>query len=523
MATIDVTVVEPDGTHPAESDVYAFRRAPGDYFRAESFRCSAREGKAVFDDLSPGRYLLAATSPGLAASELVPLDVDGSPKSASLTLRPAGSIEGRVLSERTGQPLSGASVHVCGMEELLGAETAGDGSFLLEQVPVGDAALIVAHDNYAWEVVDGLAVDAGPPVEAPDIALSDGGRVEGVVTDGGVPLADEEIWLRGPYGPAKRGTTDQSGSFTFRGVKTGTNVVVRGYLLDGRIARLVTVEDGQTVSVGFEIQGPGTLEGVIVADGQPRPEIAVTFYEFSEGGELRSFCNELSDENGSFSFGLSGSTDSVLALFFAGEIDGSMSSFLEPLGRSSEIGTQRTFSFPSGIAAGVIVDERGRPVQGAEVTIARRGIPPTCLAAGQSDQDGRFAVRHLASGAYRLSAQCTRYVNANADLEIGDEEIVEVGRIVMGESVRRSQRLRGVVQGPDGKPVKALLILRDSEGFPTGMQTHSDLGGSFRFDEVPPGTYTITGEGEVSAFTHVSGIRVEEDRPTEVVVTLDSR
>jgi hypothetical protein len=102
------------------------------------------------------------------------LRVDGGPRSLSLTITPAGSIEGRVLARATGQPIEGAIVRRSGEEsggiaiEGLGADQAvtdAEGRFRLRGLPSGVARLSAAARGYATrqpvEVVLGVAEHVG--------------------------------------------------------------------------------------------------------------------------------------------------------------------------------------------------------------------------------------------------------------------------------------------------------------------------------------------------------------------------
>jgi hypothetical protein len=152
--------------------------------------------------------------------------------------------------------------------------------------------------------------------------------------------------------------------------------------------------------------------------------------------------------------------------------------------------------------AGVVVDERGNPVEGAWVTF-------TCARArdfrtGPTDAEGRFRVVHLAGkGDYLASVKSkggiagSEYAPAPGGafpvVPLADGASVEGVRIVVE---RPAGTIAGRVISEDGRPVQGAVVIvpngRSVEG-EVGRATSAitDSDGRFELSELPRGKYTV--------------------------------
>ncbi|MCB0643197.1 MAG: carboxypeptidase-like regulatory domain-containing protein, partial [Phaeodactylibacter sp.] len=83
---------------------------------------------------------------------------------------PTQSIRGTVLDEDTQLPLIGATVVVVNSEPLIGTTTDLDGTFRLEQMPIGRVSLLVSFIGYSDKVLPNIEVNSAKEVVL-DIAL----------------------------------------------------------------------------------------------------------------------------------------------------------------------------------------------------------------------------------------------------------------------------------------------------------------------------------------------------------------
>lgn len=87
----------------------------------------------------------------------------------TLSLLPTGRVSGRVTAP-AGTVLLGTDVFIPGTDYL--AKTASDGSYLLQDLPVGTYQLAAVRTSFQPCVVDGVAVTSGGTTQAPDLELS---------------------------------------------------------------------------------------------------------------------------------------------------------------------------------------------------------------------------------------------------------------------------------------------------------------------------------------------------------------
>ncbi len=141
------TVLGPGGTTVSDFYVAAEPEVPGE---GRARATQVVDGHGDFHlSLAPGRYRLRATAPGYSEGDLENVEVaaGAETRGVRIELRPAGTIEGTVLEEKTGAPL--ADVHVAtdrghvwgvGRDSPLGGSAAlsgPDGHFLLRDVAPG--------------------------------------------------------------------------------------------------------------------------------------------------------------------------------------------------------------------------------------------------------------------------------------------------------------------------------------------------------------------------------------------------
>ena len=90
------------------------------------------------------------------------------------------------------------------------------------------------------------------------------------------------------------------------------------------------------------------------------------------------------------------------------------------------------------------------------------------------------------------------------------------------DAQQQSAIIRGVVSGVDGQPViGATVTLLDHVGTPLAA-THSEADGRFRFEEVPPGAYTLFAEA-VPQRSDARIVTVQGALPIDVQLTLAER
>ncbi|MEM7165098.1 MAG: carboxypeptidase-like regulatory domain-containing protein [Planctomycetota bacterium] len=161
----------------------------------------------------------------------------------------------------------------------------------------------------------------------------------------------------------------------------------------------------------------------------------------------------------------------------------------------------------AGILVGRVVDELGRGIAAAELSLRGQGgdrimrwmdrRKPTET---KTDSEGNFRVPRMASGPYSVEVEAPGFQDHEERVELaaGVEEFVEI-RLATGGV------LRGIVRGDDGKPVADVRVrARGNEGRQgrerggrgrwgggTRPETRTDADGLFLFDTLAPGEYQL--------------------------------
>ncbi len=136
---------------------------------------------------------------------------------------------------------------------------------------------------------------------------------------------------------------------------------------------------------------------------------------------------------------------------------------------------------------GRVVDERGEPVAGADVTTFFTSF----FAHQTTDTDGRFVLDYLqrARRSHSLFARHEGYIEARADVNTGD--VKDSYELVM----ERGVRVEGSVIDAHGKPVPgAPLYIGFDPGAYSRLDARADDGGRFVFATVEPGRHDLVVE-----------------------------
>jgi hypothetical protein len=79
----------------------------------------------------------------------------------AFTQRPVQTVRGRILDEDSQSPLPGANVRILESADLSGTSSAADGTFRIENVPVGRLSLLVTFVGYEDRVLSNILVTSG--------------------------------------------------------------------------------------------------------------------------------------------------------------------------------------------------------------------------------------------------------------------------------------------------------------------------------------------------------------------------
>jgi carboxypeptidase family protein len=303
-----------------------------------------------------------------------------------------------------------------------------------------------------------VAISLGQTVPAAQPA---GARLAGRVTVEGTnaPLADARIVLVPagrvmiqPFGPPPQTTTDQDGRFAFAGLRPGEyriNVERTGYApLDepGR-GRTVQLAEGQSIEdLQLQLQKGAVIAGRILApSGEPEPDVRVIALRRLEGprtlprlvpapmlglqqtndlGEFRIsglapgeyYLSATPRQSPPFGGpavatapATAGASQMTLATtFYPGTTDQAAAQPIA-VARGAEVGNVSftLLSLPAFRVTGIVVDDEGKPIAGAFVSLLpfpREPIVMGTMDSGRSGDDGRFVIDKVVAGTYRATA-----------------------------------------------------------------------------------------------------------------------
>ncbi|MGD9986637.1 MFS transporter [Pseudonocardia sp.] len=337
-----------------------------------------------------------------------------------------------------------------------------------------------------------LRTMSGAQARAMEEAAGEGASV-GAVTP--TPLeADTEATPAGTASPSTNGNGHNG-----NGVPAGTvaAAVAAAATGNGQSSRHALRSDGAAPAVDPGVTAPmaavvpgGPLDGPAIegtvrrADGAGLAGAVVTVTEPTG----RQAARTTSDQVGEYRIGVpTGGTYLVVAASGAFQPHAAMVAVADRAVRHDV-----TLAGAGGLRGVVrVTDATGqtRPVSGVAVTLI--DVQGNVSAATVSDELGRYLLAGVPDGQYTLTAAGTGYqpIATSVVLPGGNEIVQDV------ELPRRARLLGTVVAGSTGRGVpEALTTLIDPSGNVVGS-TVTDADGTFAFDDLAEGTYTITASG----------------------------
>lgn len=430
----------------------------------------------------------------------------------------AARFAGTVL-DAARKPLAGAHVLARGSEgEAVSARTDAAGAFTIEVKQRGPWSLYVDAKGHAPRSVPRQAPGSGLR-----IGLERGLAVHGVVIDGATrqPVAGARIVATEPtrtVGPVwsaglgQRATSsDSEGRFRIDGVGRGFLDLTASATGAGG-ARVRNARAGERSEL-LVLLPMGALEGLVVdAAGQPVAGAAVRVEP--TGPTLRASTSTLTtDAEGRFaldamepgSWRALARTDKHAPAWATVQVE-----------RDATASVQIRVAPPRAIF-GRVVDERERPLAGGRVTWLEHDgetVPDSLGAAivATPGAGGAFALPGLPPGRHRIEAWTRGFVPERFEITAGRTD-ADAGDVRLA----RGLTVRGIVRGPDGRPVAdaRVLVDRGLQPFPGETpETRSEADGRFVLPGLTPGALKIVatadglGRGSVSAETGAEDVVV---------------
>jgi len=239
----------------------------------------------------------------------------------TITLRGKGTVQGRVLEARSGQPVKNFSITALAGEvgRIDPAGFYGTGQAFVDEegrfeirANDGAASLYVMAQGYAPKLHKLSDIREGQTTQGVEVRLDAGGTIDGIVTDKqGQPVAGASVylghvpsqqWERQQRGP--NATSDADGTFLIESLgaeETRIFAVKEGF---AAASATVSPPSGGTSTIKLVLGSGGFIEGTINVGGRPATSgYGVSLNMMNEEGSGRGYSAQADlDGNGKFIF-----------------------------------------------------------------------------------------------------------------------------------------------------------------------------------------------------------------------------
>ena len=467
------------------------------------------DGSFYFDKLVSRRYeLQARAAEGVAGPLTARLTAESEP--VVLRLKPAGAVEVTVIDAAEKSPIAAANVELRGLD-MQSASTDGDGKARVTPVVPGRYRLVASAPGYAKQH-SSLRVSAQSGAAASArLALRRGAPVSGkVVGPDGKPVANAKVLYAGASEWAQQADprhdavrTDTDGTFRFDALPAGSFRFTARHKDFAPGSSELTTLDGSTEVEEIEIvMAPAAvIRGKVVSkEGEgmdsARVRVAVKMDGFFRQRPRQAF----TDENGAFEIG--GLPRKELELVAMHDIGSSELASVDMTQPPHERELTLTLELTDAIA-GIVIDTEGEPVEGVQVSavpdwrrmgrIDRGSWRLRGFSSELTDAGGRFTIRGLSTGPYTLRASPPGSAGGGWRNSFRREPVpAETGDTNVEIILEADGAIEGKVAFADGDPPELFSISTGGFGGGTSFSTKD---GSFRLDDLPPRTYSLTIRG----------------------------
>jgi large repetitive protein len=470
------------------------------------------DGTFRVGDLAPGEMMVAFSK----REEFIQMNraVTAPATDINIDLPAGGRISGHVVDKSTHQPVKSFEAGISpsrnggGMVMMMAPSmqnfTSDDGSFVLENVPVGAVTLAVSAPGYVQERVPNLTVENGKTIENVEVAVETGVRVTGHVTGpdgaaaGGALVRIDAMaggrMMRGggmndPYTVA-----DPNGEYTLENVEPGEKTLV--FSRSGMISTSKTVTlSGDHMQVDAQLSSGMRATGIVVNEGgTPIADAQVRAQSASDPGFGRG---ARTDASGSFSFeGLAPGHYE----FSAGK-DG----YADAIARDVDItaaGMVRLTLKSGGTIVGHITGLSETELQNAMVMVSS----PNGNATAPVDSTGAYRIEGAPTGTVRVNARAGQMMTSSRTAPPKSVQVEPGSTITVDIDFSNDTKITGRVTRA-GEPVAGASV--NFSGAGRNGRTSTDSNGRYEMTGLDNGRYNVTvmdpNRGPYSAIYTVSG------------------
>ena len=388
------------------------------------------EGRYTLAGLSPGTYVIRARdfrrgyileffhdSPRADLGDPITVDVAEAIDGIDFELKLGAIVSGQVVDADTGEPINEAQIFASHTDGRGSAwtNTNSSGRYTLRGVPSGEVDIRAQAHGYIQEHVK-LQVEGTERVTGTDFDLGIGASISGRVVDAetGQPVSRVYVFAdtHSGNGGGNGSDTDFDGRYEISGLAPGTYYVKaegdrHGYMRvyyggaqDSNEAEPVRVEaSSQVAGIDFQLEQGATIVGRVVDDQSGLPIVNIEVYAGPQNRGHSSWSR--TDGNGEYI--LRGLPAGVMEVGARG-LD-YIERSLTVVTTDNQPATASDLRLEVGTTiSGRVTDEAtGRPIANVNIEANRDGGGSSSWA--NTDRDGRYVVRGIGPGTYRIQAQ----------------------------------------------------------------------------------------------------------------------
>lgn len=483
------------------------------------------EGRFTVAALGPGTHTLVATDGEHAPTEAAPVTITDRPiAGVTITLKEGGVLDG-LVTRPDSEPARAATVQIVGWEPSFFRDLRTDerGRFQARGLPRSPLQLQAASDGVVSDVVDVELASAAARLDV-TLVLDAAESIAGVVVDSrDRPVAGVQVNAypddadEAPHAIARAvpATTDSGGAFSIRGLHKGNYRLFATGAPGHRNAvdRGVAAAAGDT-NVRIALVAGASLRGSLRLHGASPTRAELELGELSPVAIAGGAIDLANIPPGTYEVSIRGAE---FAEFVARGV-------VMRSGQTTDLGT---ITLSAGrTLVGRVVDRLGAPVEGATIQIG--GSSPVgnadasratddLLGVAVSGRDGQFTLRGLPVAATSVAAlhrgRGRSIAHAIAESTANPAPVVLV--------LRGFGSVAGTIATPDPALARTMvtIVAKDEPGKPLAAPAAED--GSFRFEEVAEGRYSVSAIQTQFGSTRIAAASVEVAVGAETKVALD--